>query len=440
MKHLWMLGAVALISPVCALGQTGYVITGGLSNFDVHNHCDDPCDEFEIEIEDIRPEDVVHTYRNGNYGAPTVTLSASGLSTIIDYRHPQHLTPVGGVEHYGVSLRALSPTNVIRVRWMKGGQPATVNGQVPQPGGGSTPATQPVMPSISSDMTFGTVGDGIAFTVTNNDQTQGIWIKRRAVITQGAVSLESLMPNDPVVTSTIPVDAVPIFLDAGASITTQSDLIEVEDNQSGVFAAQYYQNIRSGGPFGQYDILGPELGNVMTASLAAQESVCQFSAPIFLSQPMNVTVDEGRSFDLAVNVEGNDFPVTYQWMRDGLPLANSGNIHGVTGDELSVDELTPELEGFYSVRATNTCGSVVSQSALVFITGHNVPPPRTTPPCDPDVNQDGNADQGDVDYLIDVVAGGDNYTGIDPDFNVDGNTDQGDIDALIDVIAGGACP
>jgi len=62
------------------------------------------------------------------------------------------------------------------------------------------------------------------------------------------------------------------------------------------------------------------------------------------------------------------------------------------------------------------------------------------PACNPDVNQDGNSDQGDVDYLINVVAGGDNPTGVDPDFNHDGNPDQGDVDALINVIAGGDCP
>ncbi|MBI1190444.1 MAG: hypothetical protein GC200_07180 [Tepidisphaera sp.] len=60
--------------------------------------------------------------------------------------------------------------------------------------------------------------------------------------------------------------------------------------------------------------------------------------------------------------------------------------------------------------------------------------------CDPDVNQDGVADQGDVDYLINVIAGGPNPTGIDPDFNQDGVADQGDIDGLINVIAGGPCP
>ena len=60
--------------------------------------------------------------------------------------------------------------------------------------------------------------------------------------------------------------------------------------------------------------------------------------------------------------------------------------------------------------------------------------------CDADLNRDGNTDQGDVDYLINVIAGGDNPANANPDFNCDGNADQGDIDALINVIAGGACP
>ncbi|MFA6045192.1 MAG: hypothetical protein WC718_09420 [Phycisphaerales bacterium] len=66
--------------------------------------------------------------------------------------------------------------------------------------------------------------------------------------------------------------------------------------------------------------------------------------------------------------------------------------------------------------------------------------PLAPPACDPDVNQDGNADQGDIDYLINVIAGGDNPSSIDPDFNHDGNPDQGDVDSLINVVAGGMCP
>ena len=66
--------------------------------------------------------------------------------------------------------------------------------------------------------------------------------------------------------------------------------------------------------------------------------------------------------------------------------------------------------------------------------------PAGVPYCDPDMNWDGNADAGDLDYLINVIAGGENITGRNPDFNHDGNVDQGDIDALINSIAGGGCP
>jgi subtilisin family serine protease len=67
-------------------------------------------------------------------------------------------------------------------------------------------------------------------------------------------------------------------------------------------------------------------------------------------------------------------------------------------------------------------------------------PPPPPPACDPDLNQDGNADQDDVRYLVNVIAGGPNPAGTDPDFNADGNADQDDVRALVNVIAGGPCP
>ena len=94
-----------------------------------------------------------------------------------------------------------------------------------------------------------------------------------------------------------------------------------------------------------------------------------------------------------------------------------------------------------NLRLSITCAEVATPFIydFSFATGPTCQPPLGGG-CDPDLNQDGNADQGDIDYLINVVAGGANPTGIDPDFNQDGNVDQGDIDALINVIAGGDCP
>lgn len=370
------------IAALCSLAgaQTGYSITGGLSNFDCTNHCDDPCDEFEIEIEGIHPEDVVHCYRNGNYGSPTVTLSPDGTFTIIDYRNPGHLTAINTIEHFGVSLKSLNVAAPIRVRWMKNGKPATVNGQVPTPGG-STPASQPLLPSISAEMGYGGIVGDIATTVTNNDALQSIWIKRSATLTTGLVTLEALMTNDPVVTSAIPIDTYPVLLGPGQSIVYSSDLIEVEDNQSVVFATEYFQDLSVGGPFSSWHNVGARLGNIMTASLAGPEASCSFYSPVFTLEPQNADGPEGSTVNLRSQADGNDMDITYQWMKDGVDLVDSPMYRGVDTDELSIEEITFDSEGFYSVRVSNACGSSVSRSALVFVTGHNVPPTWAVDTC-----------------------------------------------------------
>jgi hypothetical protein len=100
-------------------------------------------------------------------------------------------------------------------------------------------------------------------------------------------------------------------------------------------------------------------------------------------------------------------------------------------------ERTPDGPGAFSAVAawlgsSGTGSYRVNMTGVCFAGGN--------PPCDPDMNQDGNVDQDDVAYLINVVGGGPNPTNIDPDFNQDGNVDQDDVAALINVVAGGPCP
>lgn len=89
----------------------------------------------------------------------------------------------------------------------------------------------------------------------------------------------------------------------------------------------------------------------------------------------------------------------------------------------------PGTYSWYVVSYTQT--GYITSEARVFVVEAS---------CDPDVNQDGNTDQTDIEYFINVVAGGPNPTGIDSDFNQDGNVDSGDTEAMIIVVAGGACP
>lgn len=163
----------------------------------------------------------------------------------------------------------------------------------------------------------------------------------------------------------------------------------------------------------------------------------------------------------------------------GTPVGTSGNTDlleigglqntygasgGVFGQDFTVDSgiglgtgvvvasgsfPAPSVEGTYSFEIQNALVNalfqvnaapeasialpvdVVIDSYLTFFV--------VAPSCDPDVNQDGVVDQGDVEYLTNVVSGDENPEGTNPDFNNDGAIDQGDVDALINVVAGGQC-
>lgn len=385
--------------PAIGQAQTGYAISGGMSNFDCTNETDEPCDEFEVEIEGIHPEDVIHTYRNGNYGVPTITLRDDGLATIVDYRNPHHRTPVHTIEHFGISLRRLSAATGIRGRWMINGRPSTVNGQIPQAGGGTAPATQPLLPTIDAQMgVASTGGEGITLTVSNNDVEQSIWIKRKARVTLGVVSLEALMSNDAAVTTAVAIDAAPFRIAPGQSVTYTGDLIELEDNQSVVFAAEYFQDVYTGGLFNMVHTMGPQLGNVMTATIASPEADCAILAPTILEQPLSQEGPAGSTINLRVRAEDGDLATTYQWMREGVVLVDSPAFRGVDSDELSIEEVSTTSEGLYSCRISNACGSVVTSSALVFVFGHNNAPPR--PACAADFNNTSGVTSQDIfDFL-----------------------------------------
>ncbi|MFA6044259.1 MAG: hypothetical protein WC718_04695, partial [Phycisphaerales bacterium] len=132
----------------------------------------------------------------------------------------------------------------------------------------------------------------------------------------------------------------------------------------------------------------------------------------------------------------NDFVNIYNG-----PTGNYGNYGGTALPTLSINGVYPADAILYRCVVTGPCGGVPAVSNPAQLTV--VPLYARScggPGCDPDVNGDGNIDQGDIDYLINIAAGGDNPSGVDPDFNMDGNIDQGDVDALINVVAGGECP
>lgn len=150
--------------------------------------------------------------------------------------------------------------------------------------------------------------------------------------------------------------------------------------------------------------------------------------------PATLVRDAGQSVELTWTLSST--PTRYFWsmgstfLTDGV-MPGVGVVSGAATGHLRIDQLEPGATGLISGSVRDGCEmSVYLAPTYLFV----------NPPCDPDLNGDGAVDSGDVDYLINVTAGGDNPESVDPDFNHDGVADQTDVEALINAVAGGGCP
>lgn len=111
--------------------------------------------------------------------------------------------------------------------------------------------------------------------------------------------------------------------------------------------------------------------------------------PKIVQQPANLSVNPGQTAALSVSAFGQA-PLAYQWIRNGLPVADATNsvllIGAVSGPDL----------GLYRVVVTNLFGAASSDAALLSISG---PPQIVTQPTNQVVLPG-------ADVAFDVVASG----------------------------------
>lgn len=84
------------------------------------------------------------------------------------------------------------------------------------------------------------------------------------------------------------------------------------------------------------------------------------TAPIITSQPGSQTVALGGTATFSVSATGTPAP-TYQWRRDGAPLA------GATGATLTLNGVTSAQAGNYTVVVSNAAGDATSSPATLAI-------------------------------------------------------------------------
>lgn len=92
-----------------------------------------------------------------------------------------------------------------------------------------------------------------------------------------------------------------------------------------------------------------------------------------VDQPVSQDVDSGTTLNLSVTATGNAGTISYQWYRDGVALTDGASggatISGATTANLSIDSITTDLAGSYTVTLVDEAAcSVTSNAALVTVT------------------------------------------------------------------------
>jgi len=117
-------------------------------------------------------------------------------------------------------------------------------------------------------------------------------------------------------------------------------------------------------------------GPVTSATAQIVVAAAANAAPVILSQPTNVTTTAGGSAGFIVTYSGTPSP-TIQWLKDGVAIA------GAISSSITLSNVSATDAGNYTVRLTNSLGSVTSNSATLTVTALPVPPAFTTQPVSP---------------------------------------------------------
>jgi hypothetical protein len=112
---------------------------------------------------------------------------------------------------------------------------------------------------------------------------------------------------------------------------------------------------------GSYTVTISNSAGSVTSTAATLKITAATVAPSITTQPASLTVTAGQNASFSVAASGTA-PFTYQWYKDGAALS------GATSSNLSLSSVSSTDAAAYSVKVSNTTGSVVSSAAALTVT------------------------------------------------------------------------
>jgi hypothetical protein len=135
-------------------------------------------------------------------------------------------------------------------------------------------------------------------------------------------------------------------------------------------AGQRPELLRALSNLGQVAVFDSEATNLVTGTPAGTPTCsCGMGAdagPSIWVPPQSRSVPIGATAVFTVVAEGAA-PVTYQWRKGGVNLANGGHVSGATTASLSVGPVAQTDGGAYDCVVTDACGSATSAVAQLTV-------------------------------------------------------------------------
>jgi predicted aconitase with swiveling domain len=151
---------------------------------------------------------------------------------------------------------------------------------------------------------------------------------------------------------------------------------------------------------GDYTVV---ITNVVGSTTSDVATLVVIQPPILSVQPTNKIMQAGTTINLQVSATGS-LPLSYQWQKDGVTLADGGRFSGVTGPVLSISGLQSTDNGGYSVIVSNDYGMVTSVVATLKV-GLSLPGLKDAVVAWGDYDRDGLMDI----LMAGVTSGGARY-------------------------------
>lgn len=270
----------------------------------------------------------------------TVGTTVSVFFTVLNTQTPPASWRVSGTFPPGLNFSGLTSTGIVNVQDLNmTGTPTTagtyqVNITAYEGTNGSLISTEAYAYTVT--VNGGTTGTAPAITTQPQSQTVNVGT---------AVSFTVAASGTPAPTFQWKKDNVSI---SGATSATLN-LSNVQTTDAGAYTAVAANSA------------GSVTSNAATLTVTATGTKATFSV---MPSPQSVVV--GDTVTLTATAAGSPTP-TFQWMKDGVAVANSARISGATSATLAIAGVTAADAGSYTVVASNTAGAATSDAAVVTV-------------------------------------------------------------------------